>query len=109
MLDKPKKYYGSTEPLPTPPLESRPRKLSVSRVETWIRDPYSIYAQQILKLRVLDPINAELDASNRGIVVHEALDRFVKKFPANLPEDAYQKLLDIGTQLFDERIQNSFK
>ena len=32
--------------------------------------------------------------------------RFVKKFPANLPEDAYQKLLDIGTQLFDERIQN---
>ena len=105
-LDKPKEYFSPAEPLPTPPLESRPRKLSVSNVETWIRDPYSIYAQNILKLTVLEPINAKIDAASRGIVVHEALDQFVKKFPNNLPYNAYQQLIDIGSQIFDKQVRS---
>ena len=105
-LDRPEKYIYPTEPLPTPPLESRPRKLSVSRIETWIRDPYAIYARNILKLKVLDPIDADPGAADRGIVVHEALDRFVKKYPADLPDDAFDELIKIGTQVFDKKMRN---
>jgi len=105
-LDRPEDYLDPKEPLPTPPLESRPRGLSVSRIETWIRDPYAIYARDILKLKVLEPIDAEPGAADRGIVVHEALDRFVKKYPADLPDNAYEDLIKIGTQVFDEQMRN---
>ena len=53
-------------PKPAPPLELRPRKLSVSSVETWIANPYAIYAQRILKLDPLPALGAEPDASLRG-------------------------------------------
>ena len=106
MLDRPKAYLSPTEPLPTPPLKSRPRKLSVSRMETWIRDPYSIYAQYVLKLEVLNPINEEAGAADLGIVVHKALDSFIKKFSASLPSNAFEELLNIGAHLFDMHVQN---
>jgi len=106
-LDRPTEYLDPTEPLPTPPLESRPRNLSVSRIETWIRDPYSIYARHILKLKVLDPIDARLGTNHRGIIVHDTLDRFVKKYPDDLPDNSYAELIEIGAQVFDEQIQNS--
>jgi ATP-dependent helicase/nuclease subunit B len=105
-LDRPEKFIEPVEPTPTPPLESRPRKLSVSRIETWIRDPYSIYARNILELKVLDPIDADPGAAERGNVVHEALDRFIKQWPGGLPENATDKLLNIGTQVFDEEMTN---
>jgi ATP-dependent helicase/nuclease subunit B len=106
-LDRPEEYLDPTEPLPTPPLVSRPRKLSVSRIETWIRDPYSIYARHILKLKVLEPIDAEQGAAHRGVLVHDALDRFIKKYPDDLPGDAYENLIKIGTQVFDEQMHNA--
>lgn len=105
-LDRPEKYLDPKEPLATPPLESRPRGLSVSRIETWIRDPYSIYARNILRLKVLDPIDAEPGAADRGTVVHEVLDCFVKKYPDDLPDDAFDELIKIGTHVFDEKMRN---
>ena len=38
-------------PAPKPPVEKRPRSLSVTRIETLRRDPYAIYAERILKLQ----------------------------------------------------------
>ncbi len=35
---------------PCPPLAARPRQLSVTQIETWIRDPYAIYARHTLRL-----------------------------------------------------------
>jgi ATP-dependent helicase/nuclease subunit B len=105
-LDRPEEYLNPKEPLATPPLESRPRRLFVSRIETWIRDPYAIYARNILGLKVLDPIDAEPGAADRGIVVHEVLDRFVKQYPDDLPDDAFDELIKIGTQVFDKKVQN---
>ena len=35
---------------PRPPLAARPRRLSVTQIETWLRDPYAIYARHILGL-----------------------------------------------------------
>jgi len=106
-LDRPERYQEPTEPLPRPPLASRPRSMSVSSIETWIRDPYSIYARNILELKVLDPLDADPGAAERGTVIHEALDRFVKRWPAALPENAHQELLKIGAAVFDEEMTNA--
>ena len=37
-------------PRPRPPVALRPRRLSVTEIETWLRDPYAIHARHVLKL-----------------------------------------------------------
>lgn len=89
-------------PAPRPPLEARPRKLSITEIETWRRDPYAIYAKHVLKLRALDPLDADPGAADRGIVIHEALANFLKAYPQRLPADAVERLLVLGEQAFGE-------
>lgn len=63
-------------PKPKPPLEARPEKLSVTRINVLQRDPYAVYAENVLKLLPLDPLDAEIDARPIGTAVHKALQRF---------------------------------
>ncbi len=65
-------------PAPRPPLELRPISASVTEIERWIRDPYALHARRILKIDVLDPIGGEIGASERGMLVHDVLEAFVK-------------------------------
>ncbi len=99
-LDQPEQTTPAARPEPRPPLEARPRELSVTRVETWMRDPYALYAREILDLHPLDPLDADPGAAERGTLVHEALERFVKAFPDALPEDAHDALVEIGDEVF---------
>ncbi len=88
-LDHTEEYKPWPAPRPTPPLEARPTKLSVSRIEQWRRDPYGLYANRILNLRPLDPLEEELGAAERGSRLHDALDEFLKTYPSGtLPSDA---------------------
>ena len=88
-LDQTDAYRPWGAPCPTPPIEARPTKLSVSRIEQWRRDPYGLYAQSILRLRPLDPLEEELGAAERGSRLHDALDEFLKTYPSGtLPSDA---------------------
>ena len=48
-LDAETIYAPSSAPRPAPPVAARPRQLSVTAIETLMRDPYSIYAQYILR------------------------------------------------------------
>jgi ATP-dependent helicase/nuclease subunit B len=90
----------ATQPAPRPPIEMRPRALSVSAVETWIANPYAIFAGRILKLDALPTLGAEPDASLRGSIVHAALGRFVETYPEQLPDDSGGELLRIATEIF---------
>ena len=83
-------------PAPCPPVAARPRQLSVTQIEKWMRDPYSIYALHILKLRPLDPLDADPGAADYGSFVHRALDLFLKDTEAALPADALDRLLTAG-------------
>ena len=65
-------------PSPRPPVAARPRQLSVTQIQTLIRDPYAIYARHVLGLRPLDPLMKMPDALLRGTVVHEALENFIR-------------------------------
>ncbi|MEM7271071.1 MAG: PD-(D/E)XK nuclease family protein, partial [Pseudomonadota bacterium] len=64
-------------PAPTPPVAARPRKLSVTQIETLIRDPYSIYASKVLSLRRLEDPGGPADARLRGVTLHKVMERFV--------------------------------
>jgi ATP-dependent helicase/nuclease subunit B len=92
------------QPAPRPALPLRPRRLSVTEIETWVRDPYSIYARHILKLEPLERIDADVDAAERGQFIHTALDTFVREFPAELPARAVEILLRHGEVAFGDRL-----
>ena len=66
-----------------------------------MRDPYAIYARHILGLRPLDPLEADPAAADRGNIIHEILDRFIRSVPGDLPADAEQKLAEIGKDAFN--------
>ena len=87
-----------------PPLGARPRQMSVTQVETWIRDPYGVYARRILGLRALDPIAADPSAADYGNAVHQALERFARKYPDDIPDGAEDALLALGREAFGEML-----
>ena len=64
-------------PAPRPPARTRPRRLSVTQIETLIRDPYALYARMILGLKRLDRPNEPFEALHRGNALHRAAERFV--------------------------------
>lgn len=99
-MDQPGRIEPIAAPAPKPPVTARPRRLSVTAVETWMRDPYAIYARHILHLRPLDPIDADPGAAERGQFIHKALDAFAAAFPDHLPQDAAAELRRLGTQAF---------
>jgi ATP-dependent helicase/nuclease subunit B len=88
LTEPPPALRTAERPRPTPPVAARPRELPVTGVETWVRDPYAVYARRILGLRALDPPDAAVDALARGTAVHRALERFATAFPDELPPDA---------------------
>ncbi|MFN7114048.1 MAG: double-strand break repair protein AddB [Alphaproteobacteria bacterium] len=104
-MDMPAEIKAAPRPAPTPPLVARPRKLSVTRIESWMRDPYQIYAQYVLNLRAFDPIDADPGGAERGTFIHAALERFIKAYPDALPPDAAEKLIAFGrAALVEQRV-----
>jgi ATP-dependent helicase/nuclease subunit B len=89
-------------PQPKPPLAVRPRGLSVTEIEHWLRDPYTIYAKHILRLRPLDPVDAEPGAAARGTFIHAAIGEFAQAFSKSLPADPIGELLALGRKHFSE-------
>ena len=71
-----------------PPCTLRPRKLSVTEIETWLRDPYAIYARHILRLRALDPLDEAADAADYGEIVHPGCTASCARHGAAWPADA---------------------
>lgn len=96
-----------TPPAPTPKVEARPDFLSVTRIEAWRRDPYGLYARSILKLEKLEDLEADLTAADKGTIIHDALDRFLREHPAIDAATAYHALTRIGEESFgEERLAN---
>ena len=82
----------ASPPHPCPPLTLRPRRLRVTEIETWLRDPYAIYARHVLRLVPLAPIEEAIDDIDYGILVHEGLHRCLEAVGTGWPEDAAARL-----------------
>jgi ATP-dependent helicase/nuclease subunit B len=87
-------------PEPKPPRSARPTALSVTEIEHWLRDPYTIYAKHILRLARLDPVDLPPGAADRGSAIHAAIGAFAQAYAAALPEDPYAELIRIGREEF---------
>jgi ATP-dependent helicase/nuclease subunit B len=89
-------------PAPKPPVKTRPRRLSVTEIETWLRDPYAIYARHVLGLKPLDALDEPIGPLERGIALHMAVERFIDRYRDGLPEDAVAQLVAIADRVFAE-------
>lgn len=103
-LDHPAEIIPFPRPAPRPPVDKRPVCLSVTAIETWMRDPYSLYAKHILDLYHLDSIDEPLDASDRGTVLHAILEDFIRTSPNPLPNDALVRLKEKGHAVLNQTI-----
>ncbi len=88
-------------PQPEPPPEARPKRLfSVTEIEDWLRDPYTIYAKHVLRLLPLEAVDTPPGAADRGSVIHEAIGEFTKKFADNCRTIPSVSLLALGETSF---------
>jgi len=60
-------------PQPSPPAEQRPDRISVTAVDRLKADPFAFYAQAILRLRAIEPVDDEHTARWKGTAVHQVL------------------------------------
>ena len=103
LLDMPERRRPLPPVAPRPPVKARPRELPVTQIEMWMRDPYAVYARYILRLRALDELDAEPGAAELGTTVHDALAKFVKQYPRDLPADPEAALIKtLANQGFDD-------
>jgi ATP-dependent helicase/nuclease subunit B len=101
-LDAAEKVPPASRPSPRPPISARPRQLSVTRITTLVRDPYAVYADKVLRLRALGPLNQSPDAPLRGTILHRVLERFIDETPD--PESAgagRARLMAVAREVLD--------
>jgi ATP-dependent helicase/nuclease subunit B len=91
-------------PMPRPPFAARPRRLSVTRIETWVRDPYAIYARSILRLKKLEALAEPLGARDRGNMIHLALEKFAER--QSWSGDPYDVLVECGREAFGSALDD---
>lgn len=99
-LDTPSDFIKLLPPAPKPPVSARPRKMSVSAFEKLLRDPYSVFAEYILKLKPLRELSPTPDSSDLGNIIHKVLEKFGNSYPADFPPNAKEILLSLGEEAF---------
>ncbi len=87
-------------PLPNPPVDTRPRKLSVTEIETLMRSPYDLYAKHVLRLKPLDALGEDPDARERGTIIHAIFARFVFDNCDPASPHAFDRLMEIAAEEF---------
>ena len=93
-------------PEPRPAADLRPRRLSITEIETLYRDPYAIFAKHVLKLDPLGERFPPPSYGTRGEIIHEALAQFVERHPGELPGDALEILIEMGRETFEPHIHH---
>jgi ATP-dependent helicase/nuclease subunit B len=99
-LDRPQRVTAAPQPAPKPPRVMRPQSVSVTEIEDWLRDPYTIYARHVLRLRPLDAVDNEPGAAERGSIIHAAIGAFTQRFADALPADPARTLIAIAEPHF---------
>lgn len=101
-LDRSESFKRLLPPAPKPPVSARPRVLSASAIENWMRDPYIIFAKYILRLKKLDDLEQEVTFADYGKIIHAVLEQFNRKYNRQYPANAKEELLALGRQYFAE-------
>jgi ATP-dependent helicase/nuclease subunit B len=78
-LDDPGAPKPVDRPAPKPERDKRPKAIFVTSVDRLKADPFAFYAQAILGLRRLDPVDADHSAAWKGTAVHEVFEAWLKQ------------------------------
>ncbi|SFJ57945.1 double-strand break repair protein AddB [Celeribacter neptunius] len=95
---------AARRPSPRPPVEARPRQLSVTRIETLIRDPYDIYASRILRLSKLDPLSRDPDVRERGTALHAIMEAYLSQIADESHEAAVARFLSVAEDVLEREV-----
>ncbi len=76
-LDRPDAQRPVARPASAPPADERPKRIAVTAVDRLKADPFAFYAQAMLKLRSLEPVDADHTASWKGSAVHQVLEEWL--------------------------------
>lgn len=82
LLTLARRIDGQGQPTPVPPPRPapatirRPRKLSVTAVDTLTNDPFAFYARTMLGLQPLDPLDQDPTAATRGTRIHDVMEQW---------------------------------
>ena len=101
-LDAPTRSITCQRPNPVPPLSARPRSLSVTEIETWVRDPYALYAKHVLGLRPFDAIGTAPGGAEKGSIMHDILGQFTTEWQGPYDQSAVDFLLALGWEAFQK-------
>ena len=71
-------------PAPRPPVDARPTSFYVTRIEKLMRDPYAVFARDILGLRKLDGLDEAVSMRHVGGLFHAVFERYAA---GNQPEN----------------------
>ncbi|MCA0042160.1 double-strand break repair protein AddB [Celeribacter litoreus] len=105
MMDQPaEKVERAHRPSPRPPVSARPRQLSVTRIETLIRDPYDIYASRVLHLSKLDPLTREPDVRERGTAFHKIMEEFLKQMSEETTAEGVARFLATAERVLETEV-----
>ena len=94
-LDEPGAYSPVGRAEYAPPLEARPVKLPVTQVEALTRDPYAVYARNVLRLYPLDRPDEPMEQRARGTAIHSAFERFSEEWPGLAGAEAGRRFADL--------------
>jgi ATP-dependent helicase/nuclease subunit B len=86
----------------TPPVPARPAQLSVTQIETLIRDPYALYARKILGLREWEAVDGPLLANHRGTFLHAIFENLMRENQRDFVENMPAALLDTAEKIARE-------
>lgn len=105
-IDRPNQRVSYAErPQPVPSSEQRNVNLSITDFDGLKSDPYSFYAKRILRLKSLEPVDAEPGYAWRGTLVHDVLEKWF-----HVDKCVPQKLLDRADALLrDEKLNPTLR
>jgi ATP-dependent helicase/nuclease subunit B len=78
-LDTPDAEHPVDRPAPAPPPADRPKRIAVTAVDRLKADPFAFYAQAMLRLRALEPVDADHTAAWKGSAVHKVLEEWLSQ------------------------------
>lgn len=78
-IDDPGETKPVSRPAPAPPAKERPREIWVTQVDRLKADPFAFYARSMLRLKQLDPLDADHSAAWKGTAVHDVLEQWFEQ------------------------------
>jgi len=78
-LDRPADFTPAERPAPCPPVEDRPKRIAVTKLDRLKADPFAFYADAMLRLRAWDGVDADPSAAWRGSAVHKVFETWIRE------------------------------